>query len=163
MIKPELLSLVDAVFAVWPSDQIDRKAVYRVWWRYLADIDFTEAQKALDAHILRCVDPGANEGGLRGSLRPTPGDLRRAVIDGGHRSWPTPDEAWAIAEERINAIQSGGEAPAHDPEMDATIGATLKVSGVNRHAFLSAWRTVSAERAQARYGVPDDAPSLHTT
>jgi len=161
--KAELLSLVDAVFAVWPSDQIDRKAVYRVWWRYLADIDFVQAQTALDAHILRCVDPGANEGALRGSQRPTPGDIRRAVIDEGHRNWPTTDEAWAIAEERIHTIQSGGQAPPlPDPEIDTAIGTTLKISGVNRHAFFTAWKTISVERAQTRYGVPETAPSLHT-
>jgi hypothetical protein len=161
--KAELLSLVDAVFAVWPSDQIDRKAVYRVWWRYLADIDFSKAQVALDAHVLRCVDPGANDGPLRGSQRPTPGDIRRAVIDEGHRTWPTADEAWSIAEDRIHTIQSGGQAPAlPDPEIETAIGASLKISGVNRHAFFTAWRTISAERAQARYGVADDAPSFHT-
>lgn len=163
MTKAEVLSLVDAVFAVWPSDQIDRKAVYRVWWRYLADISYEEAQKALDAHILRCVDPGANDGALKGSLRPTPGDIRRAVIDQGHRSWLTADEAWALVEERMSILQSGGQAPPHSQEVDSAIGATLRVSGTNRHAFFSAWRTLSAERAQAKYGVPDDAPSLHTT
>jgi hypothetical protein len=161
--KAELLSLVDAVFAVWPSDQIDRKAVYRVWWRYMADIEFVKAEIALDAHILRCVDPGANEGSLRGSQRPTPGDIRRAVIDEGHRTWPTADEAWTLAEERIHIIQSGGQAPTlPNPEIETAIGATLKTSGVNRHAFFTAWKTLSSERAQTKYGVPETAPSFHT-
>lgn len=163
MTKAELLSLVDAVLSVWPSEQIDRKALYKTWWRYLADIEFTKAEEALDAYVLRCVDPEANQGALRGSWRPTPGDIRRLAIDGTVRSWPTADEAWAAAEQRINALQSGVQAPVHpDPEVDETIGATLRTSKASRLAFLSAWRTNTIERGIMRYRLPDDAPSIHT-
>jgi hypothetical protein len=163
MTKKELVALVDAVYAMWPDERVDMKAAYVSWWRYLGDLGFTETQKALDAHVIANNALRAKYGRSWGTGRPTPGDLRQMAIDGSVSSWPEAEEALHMIEEWYQRAQTGLEfRSTGNDELDDALRQTASTAHSNKQAFLARWRTMSAERALARYAVPDTAPSLGT-
>ena len=54
MTREELVTVADCVIANWNlslgGDR--RKAFYKMWWRYLGDLNYTEVQSAIDALVL---------------------------------------------------------------------------------------------------------------
>jgi len=97
--RTELVRLVDIYRAAWPSrDSGDRQdaAVIRTWWRYLQDLDFLDAVRELDSHV------------VRGGWPPRVGEIRRAIVLRGSRV-ETPAEAWASVQERLRAVEAGTE------------------------------------------------------
>jgi hypothetical protein len=161
MNKKELVSLVDAVYAMWPDDRVDMKSAYLAWWRYLGDLDFAATQKALDAYVVGGAAIRAKGGKSWGTGKPSPGDLRQVVIDGGVSSWPEPEEALHIIEEWYQRSSASLEwRGTGNDELDDAIRKTAATAHSNKPAFLAKWRTLSVERALERYAVPDSASGL---
>ena len=94
----ELVTVADCVIANWNlslgGDR--RKAFYKMWWRYLGDLNYTEVQSAIDALVL-ADKPFA----------PRVGTVRRMVLAEFLTDAITVEQAWVQAKDRILAVQQG--------------------------------------------------------
>lgn len=140
MNKQDVVNVVSIVNANWPQNDNDLKSQCEMWWRYLGDLD--------TASVVRVVDELVIEGS---QWRPRVGEVRRRAID-GDKVWPTPDGAWAIAEERRKCADMGVEPPALDPEVTEVLGEAMRGSrGQGKGGFIAEWQAAMARR----YGLPD--------
>jgi hypothetical protein len=145
MTKQELVNVVNVINANWPQADADPKAQYEMWWRYLGDLDEENVSSVVDALVIEASQ-----------WRPRVGEIRRRAID-GDKSWPTPDGAWAIAEERRKCADMGVEAPALDSGVLSVLGEAMRGSrGQGKSGFMAEWQSALARR----YGLPS--PSLNT-
>jgi hypothetical protein len=126
MTKTELVALVTRINTLWgPPPDTDPKDQLATWWHYLADLDTTAVNHALDALVT------ANH-----PWRPRVGDLRVRAID-THHNWPDADTAYALAQDaRYRADH--GLAPHGDPTILTAIGAALRLPGAHSKAGFAA-------------------------
>ena len=144
MQKQELVNVVNVINANWPQADADPKAQYEMWWRYLGDLDCEPVMKVIDDLVIEASQ-----------WRPRVGEIRRRSID-GDKNWPTPDAAWAIAEERRKCADMGVGAPDLDAEVLTVLGEAMRGSrGQGKSGFMAEWQAALGRR----YGLPS---SLNT-
>lgn len=144
MNKQELVNVVSIINANWPQNDADQRSQLEMWWRYLGDLDAEAVNKVVDEIVIEAAQ-----------WRPRVGEIRRKAID-GDKVWPTPDGAWAIAEERRKCADMGVEPPVLDQELTEVIGEAMRGSrGQGKGGFIAEWQAAMARR----YGLPD---SLNT-
>lgn len=135
MTKQELIDLVNMINATWPPPEMDQKAVYNTWWRYLGDLELQQVQPVVDELIIESSP-----------WRPKVGEVRRRAIDGGN-VWPSPDAAWELAEACRRAADTGIEVPGLPDGVAGPLGECMRGSRFGGKAgFLELWKQKTAER-----------------
>jgi len=144
--REELVTVADCVIANWNlslgGDR--RKAFYKMWWRYLGDLNYTEVQSAIDALVL-ADKPFA----------PRVGTVRRMVLAEFLTDAITVEQAWVQAKDRILAVQQGTWT-----DVAPLVGKALAESGIHgtsrddHEAFTRAWRRVIEEFELETLGLP---------
>jgi hypothetical protein len=149
--REELTAIADVVITNWNlglgGDR--RKEFYRAWWRYLADLDVTETQKAIDACVLADKP-----------FPPRAGTIRRMVLVESLSDIPTMELAWAAATNRIRSIEQGTWFDV--PPLVAKALTEAHISGTSREdreSFIRAWRRVVEELELERLGLPEEVES----
>lgn len=148
MTKEELVEIADLVIGNWNlnlgGDR--RKAFYKMWWRYLGDLDTVAVQQAIDGLIL-ADKPFA----------PRVGTVRRIVLADFLSDVVTLEQAWSQAKDRITAVQQGTWT-----DVAPLVGKALAESGIHgtsrddHEAFTRAWRRVIEEFELETLGLPID-------
>jgi hypothetical protein len=154
--RDELAAVVDTMIAAWQIDIADRKTLYRTWWRYLSDVSYDDALAVVDARVVA---------GDRWA--PRVGEIRRAAVDRtiGTVDWPDAEIAWQFAEDRLRDANSGLNPRSRGESLDQALASAMRAAGTNdgfhKQAFVKAWETETDRFEQTRYGLPDDAPTVH--
>jgi hypothetical protein len=151
--KAELTSIVDLACSNWGSPDGGKVSLYRTWWRYLADLEYSDALKTVDGMILENF-----------RWMPRVGEIRRVTIDRttGFEKIPDVERAWFLAAQRWEAVTMGIDPPGSgDEEIDKLIGIAMRETGTpEKRAFVSSWANVLQRDELERYALPEDAPEV---
>jgi hypothetical protein len=99
MTKDEFPKLIDLVIASWNLQVAGTKRIdmEKAWWRYLKDIPYDAAVRAIDKLVVRDGPP------------PRVGAVRRLAMEDNPliKLPPEPTEAWAQAREFASSLDAG--------------------------------------------------------
>lgn len=151
MTKVELEDFVREAYASFNQTfyEAEREYVLRAWWNLLKDLDVSDVrnkflQKAVVAKVM-----------------PTPGALRRAVVEGNLESMPpSAQEGWAMLQKMIQNVNQGTHSS--NDEMHSVMADTVRSLGVvafslstngDREYFMAVYNEKLAEFLSDVYSV----------
>lgn len=153
MQKAELTAIVDLVCSNWGSPDGGKVPLYRTWWRYLSDVEYSDVLTVIDNMIIENV-----------RWMPRVGEVRRLAIDNanGFSHYPDGERAWFLAAQRWEAVAMGIDPPGSgDEKIDELVGIAMREAGTpEKRAFISAWTNVLRSDELKRYAIPEDAPEV---
>jgi hypothetical protein len=118
MTKVELEDFVREVYASFNQTfyEADRDYILRAWWNLLRDLDVKQVRQRFTRMAVVA------------KFMPTPGMIRRAVVEGNLDIMPpSPQEAWAQLQRLIQGMNSGTHSSSG--EMHPVLGSTLQALG----------------------------------
>lgn len=118
MTKVELEELVREVYASFNQTfyETDREYILKAWWNLLRDLDVEQVRK----RFIRMA--------VVAKFMPTPGMIRRAVVEGNLDVIPpSPQEAWAQLQRMIQGMNSGTHTSS--VELHPVLGTTIQTLG----------------------------------
>jgi len=151
MNKDECIEVVEHVYACWNQtvSPLQKKVIYRAWWRILGDLDNQIVHQIIDALVIEA------------GYMPRPGEVRRRAINRIHGiSVPSAMEAWQQFREAADASASGTYAgkPLHElvsttiKSLGGTRAYGLHTNG-DREQFIDAYNKNLSEYEARVYGV----------
>jgi len=118
MTKVELEELVREVYASFNQTfyETDREYILKAWWNLLRDLDVEQVRQ----RFIRMA--------VVAKFMPTPGMIRRAVVEGNLDVIPpSPQEAWAQLQRMIQGMNSGTHTSS--VELHPVLGTTIQTLG----------------------------------
>jgi hypothetical protein len=151
MTKDECIEVVERIYASWNQQvsPMQKKLVYRSWWRILGDLDNQIVHEIIDALVIEA------------GYMPRPGEIRRRTINRIHGiRIPSAMEAWQQFREAADASASGSYEGRGVHEMVAVtvkaLGGTraysLHTNG-DREQFIHEYTNKVSEYEATLYGV----------
>lgn len=151
MTKDECVEIVERIYVSWNQtiNPVQKKLVYRSWWRILGDLDNQVVHGIIDGLV------------IENGYMPRPGELRRRTIDRVHGvRIPTPIEAWQQFREAADASHSGSYS---GKGVDELVAKTVKALGGtqayamhtngDREQFIREYERIASEYQEVLYGI----------
>ena len=153
MTKDECVEIVERIYVSWNQtiNPVQKKLVYRSWWRILGDLDNQVVHGIIDGLV------------IENGYMPRPGEVRRRSINRIHGvSVPSPIEAWQQLREAADASHSGTYTgkPIHElvsktiKALGGTQAYAMHTNG-DREQFIRAYTDTISEYETALYSIGD--------
>lgn len=142
MTKDEFPKLIDLIVASWNLQVAGTKRIdmEKAWWRYLKDVPYDAALRAIDKLVTRDGPP------------PRPGAVRRLAMEQNPliNLPPEPPEAWAQAQAHMQSLEMG---VSPDIPLHPLVIETIKVGVRDYRPFTELYSSKLQEWRDQTFGV----------